>query len=39
MLHHLSTAISINSDWKDFAKEDPDFSNYFHDKQWQNLVY
>jgi tetratricopeptide (TPR) repeat protein len=39
MIHHLSTAISNNAEWRGFAKEDPDFTGYFHDADWQGLVY
>ncbi|HEY2293546.1 MAG TPA: hypothetical protein VGM86_22810 [Thermoanaerobaculia bacterium] len=38
-LQHLSAAIAINPEWKSFAKEDPDFTSYFHDVEWQELVY
>jgi tetratricopeptide (TPR) repeat protein len=39
MLDYLKRALSINSDWKDFAKGDPDFSGYYQDREWQKLVY
>jgi hypothetical protein len=38
-LGHLGLAIASNSEWKSFAKEDPDFTAYFHDLKWQELVY
>jgi tetratricopeptide (TPR) repeat protein len=39
MIDHLEKAIAINPGWKAFAKEDPDFTYYFHDAAWQALVY
>lgn len=38
MLDSLTTSISLNPDWKIFAKEDPDFLSYYQDSDWLNLV-
>jgi tetratricopeptide (TPR) repeat protein len=39
MLAFLEKALSINNNWKDFAKGDPDFAGYYQDRDWQKLVY
>jgi len=39
MLSHFKNAVRMNPDWKNFAKEDPDFMAFFEDAEWQEVVY
>lgn len=39
MLESLGQAIALFEEWRDFARSDPDFSDYWTDSAWRKLVY
>jgi len=39
MLIHLKRAVTLDADWKNFAKDDSDFSAFLTDPDWGEIVY